>query len=175
MFWIPAEEGNGTSRCEKCYKEDFNKVRTSNSNVAEMPFKNALQERWNNFFSCSFMCSIKRGQNTMHRFVGGRSKLREPFFKKVVYIYVGIACLTRLTERGRGVKSHLGDAHIHGALVKKMLPSLQWHLFDGDIECKDGNPPVLRRSTNKTIIVNRVLPASVNSPTLSDSFVRSLS
>ena len=49
----------------------------------------------------------------------------KPFFKKVVYIYVGIVRLTRLTERGRGVKSHLGDAHIHGALFKKMLPSLQ--------------------------------------------------
>ena len=56
--------------------------------------------------------------------LGEDQNLGEPFFKKVVYIYVGIARLTRLTERGRGVKSYSGDAHIH-ALFKKMLPSLQ--------------------------------------------------
>ena len=174
MFWIPAEEGNGTSRCEKCYKEDFNKVRTSNSNVAEMPFKNALQERWNNFFSCSFMCSRKKGQNTMHSFVGGRSKLREALFFKKWSISMWALPFDPFDREGEGGQKLLRRCPPYGALFKKMLPSLQWHLFDGDIECKDGNPPVLRRSTNKTI-VNRVLAASVNSPTLSNSFVRSLS
>ena len=92
MFWIPAEEGNGTSRCEKCYKEDFNKVRTSNSGVAEMPFKNALQEKWNNFFSCSFACfPLFQKKRTKYNaeFCWGKIKTQgSPFLKSGLYKWV---------------------------------------------------------------------------------------